>query len=90
MLTGSPAWVRHCQFAHPGHQLVPIRVRRRRAALRALVLALDKADTPLGHAHHHRHAMNRPAPPPKVEARRSEFPLGDLLQDLDVQLLVRH
>ena len=82
--------VRHGQLPHPSHQLVPIRVRRRRTALRAPVLARNPADTPLGDIYHHRHVLDRAAPPPKIEARGAEFPFGDLLQDLDVQLLVRH
>ncbi len=47
------------QLAHPGDQLVPVRVWRRRAALRAPVLARHAADTPLGHVYHHRHVRLR-------------------------------
>ena len=63
----SPARVLEGQFAHPGDQPVPIRVRRRRAALRAAVLARHPADTPLGHLHHHRHVLDRPAPPRRAQ-----------------------
>jgi hypothetical protein len=47
-------------------QPVPVGVRRHRAALRAPVLAHRPAGTPFGHGHHHRHALDRPAPPPKL------------------------
>jgi hypothetical protein len=74
-------WVRHGQFPHPGHQLVPVRVRRRRAALRAPVLARKLADMLLGDVHHHRPVLGSPAvqgylehPQRPIQPRRGPCP----------------